>query len=83
MCLPGAAGPDAAALPANMLAVAMALIASARIADRSDVIAREAGPTVDQNAAGNAASRATTAPAGEIGKGERTTGLAQLARSRS
>ncbi len=52
------------------------------IAERSDVVARDAGPA-DQPAATNAVARTAIPPAGEIGKGERTTGLAQLARSRS
>jgi cyclic-di-GMP phosphodiesterase, flagellum assembly factor TipF len=49
------------------------------IAERSDVIARESS-TADQPAATNAVARSPSVPAGEIGKGERTTGLAQLVR---
>jgi cyclic-di-GMP phosphodiesterase TipF (flagellum assembly factor) len=52
------------------------------IAERSDVVARDVG-TAEQPAATNAVVRAAIPPAGEIGKGERTTGLAQLARGRS
>jgi cyclic-di-GMP phosphodiesterase TipF (flagellum assembly factor) len=50
------------------------------IAERSDVIAREPGAAPDQPAAATAVGRSASPPAGEIGKGERTTGLAQLAR---
>jgi cyclic-di-GMP phosphodiesterase, flagellum assembly factor TipF len=50
------------------------------IAERSDVIAREPGTPGDQPAATNAVGRAPIPPAGEIGKGDRTTGLAQLVR---
>jgi cyclic-di-GMP phosphodiesterase, flagellum assembly factor TipF len=49
------------------------------IAERSDVVARDAAP-VDQPAAATAVARVAIPPAGEIGKGERTTGLAQLVR---
>ena len=50
------------------------------IADRTDVVAREAGAAPDQVAPVNAAGRSADAPAPEPGKPERTTGLAQLAR---
>jgi cyclic-di-GMP phosphodiesterase, flagellum assembly factor TipF len=49
------------------------------IAERSDVIARDSG-TAEQPAATTAVARNPGVPAGEIGKGERTTGLAQLVR---
>jgi cyclic-di-GMP phosphodiesterase, flagellum assembly factor TipF len=50
------------------------------IAERSDVVARDAGTAPDQPAATNPVGRVAIPPAGEIGKGERTTGLAQLVR---
>jgi cyclic-di-GMP phosphodiesterase TipF (flagellum assembly factor) len=50
------------------------------IADRTDVVAREAGAAPDAVAPVNAAGRSADAPAPETGKPERTTGLAQLAR---
>jgi cyclic-di-GMP phosphodiesterase, flagellum assembly factor TipF len=49
------------------------------IGERSDVVARDAAPA-DQPAATTVVARVAIPPAGEIGKGERTTGLAQLVR---
>jgi cyclic-di-GMP phosphodiesterase, flagellum assembly factor TipF len=50
------------------------------IAERSDVIAREPGTAVNPPPATTAVGRGANLPAGENGKGERTTGLAQLVR---
>jgi len=53
------------------------------IAERSDVVARETGVGPEQAAATNTVGRSASVAAGDAGKSERTTGLAQLARSRS